>query len=65
MRITAIPMASWSGILVKRLVTSKETRYFLERLPFLIWETKQKVSLQEQSLGTEGERRSQRKWARL
>ena len=53
-------MVSWSGIFVKRLVTSQETRDILERLAFLIWETKEKVSLQEQSLGTKGERRSQR-----
>ena len=32
-----------------------------ERFAFLIWETKEKVSLQEESLGTKGERRSQRK----
>ena len=32
---------------------------------FLIWEKNKKVPLQELSLGTKGERRSQRKWARL
>ena len=47
MRFIAMSMVSWSGILVKRLVTSKETRNFLERFVFLIWETKEKVSLQE------------------
>ena len=30
----------WIGILVKRVVTSLETRNFLERFAFLIWETK-------------------------
>ena len=37
----------------------------LERFAFLIWETKDNLSLQEQSLGTIGERRLQRKRARL
>ena len=41
MRFIAISMVSWSGIFVKRLVTSKETRHFLERFVFLIWETKE------------------------
>ena len=36
-----------AGISVKRLVISKETKHFLETFPFLIWETKEKVSLQE------------------
>ena len=40
MRFIAMSMVSWSRILVKRLVTSQETR----------------------SLGTKGERRSQKKW---
>ena len=40
-------MVSWSWMLVKSLVISQETRYFLERFAFLIWETKEKVSLQE------------------
>ena len=31
----------------------------MERFAFLIWEIKKKVSLEEQSLGTKGERRSQ------
>ena len=43
MRFIAISMVSWSGILVKRLVT----RNFLDRLAFLIWETKEKESLLE------------------
>ena len=47
MRFIAMSMVSWNGILVKRLVTSQERRSFLERLAFLIWETKEKVSLQE------------------
>ena len=47
MRFIAMSMFSWSGILVKRLVTSWETRNFLERFAFLIWETKEKVSLQD------------------
>ena len=33
--------------LLKLLVTSQETRNILERLAFLIGETKEKVSLQE------------------
>ena len=47
MRFIAISMASWSEILVKRLVTSKEKINSLERLAFLIWETKEKVYMQE------------------
>ena len=47
MRFIAISMVSWNGILVKRLVTSYETRNFLERFAFLIWETKEKVTLQD------------------
>ena len=47
MRFIAMSMVSWSGVLVKRLVTSLETRNFLERFAFSIWETKEKVSLQE------------------
>ena len=65
MRFIAISMFSWSGILVKRQVTLQETGNFLERFAFLIWETNEKVSLQEQSLGTKGETRPQRKRARL
>ena len=48
---------------------SKKTSYmvenFLERFGFFILETKEKVSLQEQSSGTKGERISQRKQTRL
>ena len=40
-------MVSRSGILVKRLVTSKETIHFQERFAFLISETKEKLPLQE------------------
>ena len=58
MTFLPISMVSWSGILVKRVVTLKGTRNFQEYFTFLIWETKEKVSLQ-------GERRSQRKRARL
>ena len=47
MRFIAMSMASWSGILVKRLVNSQETRNFLERLAFSILETKEKVYLEE------------------
>ena len=65
MRLIAISLVSWSGILVKRLVTSLETRTFLETFAFLIYETKEKVSFHEKSLGTKGERRLQRKWTRL
>ena len=42
MRFIAMSMVSWSVILVKRLVTSQETRHFLERFAVLIWETKEK-----------------------
>ena len=37
----------------------------MERFALLIWETKEKVSFQVESLGTKGERRWQRKQARL
>ena len=47
MRFIVMSMVSWKGILVKRLVTSYETRNFLQRFALLIWETKEKVSLQE------------------
>ena len=47
MRFIAMLMVSWSGILVKRLVTLQETINFLVRFAFLIWETKEKLSLQE------------------
>ena len=47
MGFIAISMDSWSGILVKRLVTLYETKNVLERFTFLIWEAKEKVSLQE------------------
>ena len=47
MRFIAISMVSWSGILVKRLVISEETKNLPERCAFLIWETKEKVPLQE------------------
>ena len=45
-RFIAMTIVSWSGILVERLVTWQETRRFLERFAFLIWETKEKVSFQ-------------------
>ena len=57
MRFIAIWMVSWSGILVQRLLTSYETRNVLEVFAFLIWETKEKVSLQEYSLEAKGEDR--------
>ena len=47
MRFIAMSMVSWRGILVNRLVTLLETWNLLERFAFLIWETKEKVSLQE------------------
>ena len=47
MRFIAMLMVSWSGILVKRLVTLQETINFLEWFAFLIWETKEKLSLQK------------------
>ena len=37
-RFIAVSMVAWSEILVKRLVTLKETRNFLEIFTFLIWE---------------------------
>ena len=46
LKMRFISMVSLSGILVKRLITSHETRTLLERFAFLIWETKEKVSLQ-------------------
>ena len=45
MRFITISMVSWGRILVKKLVTSLETRKFLEKFAFLIWETKEKVSM--------------------
>ena len=45
MRYVAISMVSWRRILVKRLVNRKKQE-FLERCAFLIWETKEKVSLE-------------------
>ena len=45
MRIIAVSMVSWSEILVKRQVTKLETRNLPEEFAFLIWETKEKVSL--------------------
>ena len=42
-----------------------EARYFLKIFAFLIWEIKEKVSLQEESLGTKGRSGSQRKRAKL
>ena len=42
MRFIAILMASSIEISVKRLVTLRETRNFLERFAFLILETKKK-----------------------
>ena len=53
--IIAIWVASWSWILVKWPVTSLETRNFLEKVAFLIWETKEKVSLEKKSLSTKGD----------
>ena len=47
MRFIAVSIFSWSRIIVKRLVTSKEIRIFLERFAFLIWEAKEKVFLQD------------------
>ena len=47
MRLIAVSMVSWSGLLVTRLVTSQKGRNISERLAFLIWKTKEKVSLQE------------------
>ena len=45
MRFIAMSMVSWSGILVERLVTSSEKINLLEKFAFLIWETKERVSL--------------------
>ena len=44
MKFVAMSVVSWSWILVKRLVTLKETRNIFERFAFLIW---LKLSLQE------------------
>ena len=56
-RFIAISKIFWTGILVKRLATSWETRNFLESFVFLIWKVKEKVTLHEKSLGTKCERR--------
>ena len=45
MGFIVMSMVSWSGILVKRLATSQETRNFSERFAFLIQKKKKKVSL--------------------
>ena len=63
MRFIAVSMVSWSGLLVKRLVISKEPKQFWEIFGILTWENLH--SLQGQSLGTNSERRSQRKRARF
>ena len=47
MKFIAVSTGSWSEILLKRLVTPKETRNLVERFALLFWETKEKVSLQE------------------
>ena len=47
MRSIAMSVASWSGILLKRLVASYETRNLPEGFAFLIWGAKEKVSFQE------------------
>ena len=47
MKFIAILKVSWSGILVKRVVTSYKTKNLLKRFAFLIWETEEQVSLQE------------------
>ena len=56
-------MVSWNEILVKIVVRSYETRNLSKRFGFLIWETKEEVSLGELSSSTNKERRSQRKQA--
>ena len=65
MRSTVMSMVSWSVVLLKRLIKSKETRNLLKRFAFLIWETKKNVCRNNQQIPTKGERRSQRKQARL
>ena len=47
MRLIAMSMVSWSGLLVTRLVPSQKARNISERFAFLVWKTKEKVSLQE------------------
>ena len=47
MRFISISIVYWSELLVEILVSSYETRDFPERFTFLIWETKENVSLQE------------------
>ena len=58
-----VSMVSWNEILVKIVVRSYETRNLSKRFGFLIWETKEKVSLEELSSSANKERRSQRKQA--
>ena len=47
MRFIAMPVVSWSGILVKKTSHIVRNTKFFERFAFLIWETKEKVYLQE------------------
>ena len=42
MGFIATSMVSWSGILVKRLVTSQERKKISERFSVLIWEKKKR-----------------------
>ena len=59
-------MVSWSEILVKKTSYVVGNKKFSAKACILNYRNKiKKVSLQEQSLGTKGERRLQRKRARL
>ena len=49
----------------KKISYIVENKIFFGKICILIWERKEKVSLQEESLETKGERRPQRKRARL
>ena len=45
--IFIVAMVSWSGILIKGLVTLYETTNLPQRFVLLIWKTKENISLQE------------------
>ena len=47
MGFIATSMVSWSGILVKRLVTSQERKKISERFSLLIWEKKKVLRVKE------------------
>ena len=47
MGFIATSMVFWSGILVKRLVTSQERKKISERFSLLIWEKKKVLRVKE------------------